>query len=646
MLLELSDEFGFHVQTLQHGLEGYKIASEIAKHGVGLSTFADEWGYKIEAYDAIPYNTAILMRHGVVATVNSDDDGRARRLNIEGAKMMRWGGLTEDEALKTVTYNGAVQLGIDKRVGSIEQGKDADVVIWTGNPLSVYSRVETTLIDGEIFFDRQKDLAMHAAMDKERAESRREGRCRRRVAAVDVAARRVAGRRTRRRIADMRRFIQSFVLGAAVTALPAALSAQFGFNNPRPGPQGTFIIKGGHIVTVSGADIPNGSVVISGGKITAVGANVTAPSGATVIDATGMHVFPGMIETGSSIGLAEITEGANATVDNAEVGRFNPNVQAFFGFDPHSAELGVTRVVGITSVVTSPSGGLIAGSAALMDLAGDTPPQMAVVPRVAMVIQLPGGGRGGRGGGGAGAAAAPATGTTGGRTPLDSIKNMLRDADAYGKAQDAYAKDKTLPRPPHDVVLAALVPVVRGQMPVIFPADAQAEIREAVAFAQEMKLKPIIMGGRDAWRMTDFLKQFDVPVIIRSVQSLPSREDDPYDANYAAPAKLAAAGVRFAIAAGTENPDIRNLPFVAGMAAAFGLSKEDALKSVTLWPAQIFGVGDKLGSIEVGKMANIVIADGDMLEARTNVKHLFIEGREVPLDTKHTELYKAFKDRP
>jgi imidazolonepropionase-like amidohydrolase len=174
MLLELSDEFHFHVQTLQHGLEGYKIASEIAKHGTGLSTFADMWGYKIEAYDAIPYNAAIAMRHGVVTTINSDDDGRARRLNIDAAKLIRFGGLTEDEALKTITYNGAVQLGIDKKVGSLETGKDADVVIWTGNPLSVYSRVETTLIDGEIFFDRTQDAAMREAMAKERADLEKE----------------------------------------------------------------------------------------------------------------------------------------------------------------------------------------------------------------------------------------------------------------------------------------------------------------------------------------------------------------------------------------------------------------------------------------------------------------------------------------
>src|ERR1019366_5120404 len=138
----------------------------------------------------------------------------------------------------------------------------------------------------------------------------------------------------------------------------------------------------------------------------------------------------------------------------------------------------------------------------------------------------------------------------------------------------------------------------------------------------------------------------DVPVIVTSVMALPSREDDPYDGNYSSPGKLAAAGVRFAIAAGEPNPDLRNLPFVAGMAAAFGLSKDDALKSVTLWPAQIFGVGDKLGSIEVGKIANIVVTDGDLLEAKTNTRYLFIDGRQVPLDNKHTTLYTEFKDRP
>ena len=169
MLLNVAKEFGFTVKTLQHGLEGYKIASEIQQAGTGLSSFADEWSYKIEAYDAIPYNVPILLQHGVVATVNSDSDERARRLNIDAAKLVRYGGLSDDDALKTITYNGAVQLGVQDRVGSIEIGKDADVVIWSGHPLSVYSSAETTFIDGEVFFDKQKDLAMRDQMAKERA---------------------------------------------------------------------------------------------------------------------------------------------------------------------------------------------------------------------------------------------------------------------------------------------------------------------------------------------------------------------------------------------------------------------------------------------------------------------------------------------
>jgi imidazolonepropionase-like amidohydrolase len=173
MLINLADEFGFKVKTLQHVLEGYKIATEIAKHGAGASSFADSWSYKIEAYDAIPYNNAILMRHGVLQTINSDSDERVRRLNIDAAKLMRYGGLTEEEALRTITYNGAVQLGVENRVGSIEVGKDADLAIWNNHPLSVYSNVETTFIDGEVFFDRPQDLARRAQVEQQRAELER-----------------------------------------------------------------------------------------------------------------------------------------------------------------------------------------------------------------------------------------------------------------------------------------------------------------------------------------------------------------------------------------------------------------------------------------------------------------------------------------
>ncbi|HJX90600.1 MAG TPA: amidohydrolase family protein [Pyrinomonadaceae bacterium] len=169
MLIGIADEFGFKVKTFQHVLEGYKVAKEIAAHGAGASIFADSWAYKIEAYDAIPYNSAILTRAGVVVSVNSDSDERARRLNIEAAKAMHWGDLTEEQALKLITINPAIQLGIQDKVGSIEVGKDADLAIWNGHPFSVYSRVDTTIIDGDIFFDRQQDLARRADLAKERA---------------------------------------------------------------------------------------------------------------------------------------------------------------------------------------------------------------------------------------------------------------------------------------------------------------------------------------------------------------------------------------------------------------------------------------------------------------------------------------------
>lgn len=169
MLLQLAKEFGFRIATLQHVLEGYKIAKEIAQYGAGASSFADSWSYKIEAYDAIPYNNAIMQKYGVLQTINSDSDERVRRLNVDAAKLMRYGGMTEDEALRTITYNGALQLGVGHRVGSIEVGKDADLAIWNNHPLSVYANVETTFIDGEVFFDKRQDQAQRQQKEQQRA---------------------------------------------------------------------------------------------------------------------------------------------------------------------------------------------------------------------------------------------------------------------------------------------------------------------------------------------------------------------------------------------------------------------------------------------------------------------------------------------
>jgi imidazolonepropionase-like amidohydrolase len=440
------------------------------------------------------------------------------------------------------------------------------------------------------------------------------------------------------------------ILFAILICASSVLAQQIGNPTAQQGvipARGTFAIRNARIVTVSGPDIENGTVVIRDGKIEAVGANVSVPAGAQTIDGTGLYVYPGMIDAGTNMGLVEVPQGANGTVDISEVGDLNPNAKAIIAVNPHSAHIGVTRVEGITTTVTAPTGGLISGQAAVINLLGTAPKEMAVVPQAALVINYPrlGGGGGGGGFGPPQQQAITSEALAANERELDQIRKMLRDAEAYGRSQDAYAKDPSLPRPDRNVVLEPLVPYVRGEQPVIFRAEREAEIRGALRFAEEMKLKPIILGGNDAWKVASLLKAKNVPVILTGIFSLPSREDDPYDTLYEQPAKLLQAGVRFCISTGDAGAEVRNLAQYAGMAAAYGLSKADALKSVTLYPAQIMNVGDRLGSIEAGKMANLVVTDGDLLEIRTRIRYLFIDGRQVVLTSRHTELNDAFKNR-
>jgi imidazolonepropionase-like amidohydrolase len=411
-------------------------------------------------------------------------------------------------------------------------------------------------------------------------------------------------------------------------------------NTPLP----AYVIRNARIVTVSGAEIENGSVVISEGKISAVGVNVSAPAGAKEIDGKGLTVYPGMIDLGTNMGLVEIPTGVPGSVDSQELGDMNPNVAAVWSVNPHRAHIGVTRVGGVTNALSLPSGGIISGQGAFLNLFGGSPREMALVPEAVLMIEFPRIGGGGFGFGGGGNITPEAITQRDRR--IEELRKIFRDAEAYGRAQEAYRKDpKSVQRPVTDPKLAALVPYARGERPVIFRAERDREIRAAIRFAEELKLKPIIIGASEGWKVASFLKEKNVPVILDGTLNLPLREDDAYDSLYENASKLQAAGVRFCISTGDSGAHVRDLPFNAGMAAAFGLPKAEALKSVTLYPAQILGVADRLGSIETGKLANIVITDGDLLEARTNVRYLFIGGRQLPLVSRHTMLNDQFKDR-
>lgn len=428
---------------------------------------------------------------------------------------------------------------------------------------------------------------------------------------------------------------------ALTLLLSSPLLAQSAIPN-NPGVKAAIAIRNATIVPVSSAPIANGTIVFANGRITAVGADVPVPAGTTVIDGTGLFVYPGMIDSGSNVGLVEVSS-VPGTVDTAEIGDFNPNARAAVALNPHSELVPVTRVNGVTHVVATPEGGIISGQSALIQLAGWIPSEMVVKGPTALHIRFPR------------IRSAPSSDQADPDAEkelrksytreVDNLRDLLRDAQAYAKAAAARSADGNIRRFDRDLVLEALVPVVEGRVPVMLHANLARDIRAALAFADELKLKAILADAQDVVQVLDEVKRRNMPVILGPILSLPQREDDPYDLLFTNAKALHDAGIPFAIQT-SDAHNTRNLPYHAGASAAFGLPKDVALKAVTLYAAQIWGVADRLGSLEAGKEASLIVTDGDPLEIRTNVKRVFIAGEEIPMDSRHTLLYEKFLNRP
>ncbi|MGB0036843.1 MAG: amidohydrolase family protein, partial [Candidatus Acidiferrales bacterium] len=401
---------------------------------------------------------------------------------------------------------------------------------------------------------------------------------------------------------------------------------------------GVYAIKGAKVYTLVGPAIENGTVIIRGGKIAAVGANLAIPADAQVIDATGLEVYPGMFDPITQIGLNEVGA-VRATVDLVEVGDYNPELVAAMAVNPASAHIPVTRASGITHVIVAPgtsgfdlsSGGLITGQASAFNLAGWTMDEMQIQRSVAMVINWP----------------SIETRTFDFSTfsfkdkpyadakkeydkSINELSDWLDRARHYAQAQEKGS-------PAHferDLKLEALVPVVEGKLPVLIVAGEAREIRNAVEFCTKQNLKMILGDGADAWKVMDLLKEKKIPVILGPTERLPLKEDTPYDKPMALPAELNAAGIPFAFSSfGTSFS--RRLSQYAGTAVAYGLSHDEALKAVTLNAAQIFGLADQLGTIEPGKLGNLIVTNGDPLEIQTQVRYLFIKGQLTGTDNRH-----------
>jgi imidazolonepropionase-like amidohydrolase len=431
------------------------------------------------------------------------------------------------------------------------------------------------------------------------------------------------------------------------------LSAAYFFSAaiaPAQTPSTNYAITHAKIFTLAGPPIDDGILVIRDGKIAAVGTNVDIPSGAQIIDGKGLQVYPGLFDPVTQMGLSEISA-VSATVDTSETGAFNPDAVAADAILPSSEHIPVTRTAGITEVLAVPASGgfdsrgsanILGGQASAIHLAGWTINDMLIKKSVAMVLDWPKI-----------------------ETQSFDFATFSRKNKSFAEAKQEYEKQINelsdwLDNARHyaqawghggpaeyqrDLKLEALVPVVRGELPVLVFADRARDIRSAVEFCDKQKLKMILAGGAEAYKVKELLRSKSIPVILQPTLTEPLNEDDPYDRSLTQPAELADARVKIAFGS-FDNSFARRLGQQAANAVAYGLPYDEALKAVTLYPARIFGLADQIGTLETGKIANVIVTNGDPLELTTDVRYLFIKGQLTPTDNKHKSLYDKYLNRP
>jgi imidazolonepropionase-like amidohydrolase len=427
----------------------------------------------------------------------------------------------------------------------------------------------------------------------------------------------------------------------------------------------SLFIRGVDVYPVKGEEAKGVSVLVQDGKIADIGAKLVAPKGIKVVDGKGLRLYPGMIDSNTELGLSEISA-ERVTVDTGELGEFMPQLKALSAVNPESEHFGVVRANGITSVMTFPAAGgrggrggggaqYISGQAALIHMDGWTWEDMEINRSAAVHLLFPSiATRGGRGGlanvdfadeiallFGGGAAAGTYT-----EAKKQYDDQVAKVTEFFEKARQ-YQKERTanLPGFKRDLKLEAMIPVLEGKVPVAVPAARERAIHDAIAFAEKEHIKIVILAPQELGKEGPELKAKNVPVILGRTEALPENQDAPYDYAESLPGEFYKAGVK--IAFGTfDNEFSRNLPYNAARAVAYGLPYDAALKAVTINAAEIWGVGDKTGSIEKGKWADLMLTTGDPLEVPTQIKGLYIKGKEVDLSNKQTRLYQKYLARP
>ncbi|HYU01542.1 MAG TPA: amidohydrolase family protein [Gemmatimonadales bacterium] len=391
----------------------------------------------------------------------------------------------------------------------------------------------------------------------------------------------------------------------------------------------TIAITGGTVYPVSGPKIGNATVLIRDGKIAAVGTNVTVPTDATRIDAAGKWVTPGLIDGGGQMGLVEIGAVAGTRDGNLATDSVAASFNVAEGLNPASVLIPVTRSEGITTALAAPGGHLISGQAVLIDLDGATIEQMLAKSPVGLVVNLSEAAKDEAGGSRAGVSA--------------RLRRLFRDAIEYERRKVDFNRAQMQPLAAAAPDLEALLPVLHGRLPLIADAERRSDIETALRLAKEFQLKLILAGAAEGWEIAGEIAAVGVPVLVQPLDNIPSY--DSLGVRYENAALLAKAGVKVVLLE-TDTHNSRNLRQQAGNAVAYGMSWDQALRAVTLSPSEVFGVADRYGSLEPGKVANVVVWSGDPFEFTTGVDHVIIRGREVPLRSRQTELFQRYKTLP
>jgi imidazolonepropionase-like amidohydrolase len=399
--------------------------------------------------------------------------------------------------------------------------------------------------------------------------------------------------------------------------------------------KGTFALTNASIQTVT-KGLVTGTLLIQDGKIAALGANVAIPAGAETINCQGLTLYPAFIDAGTNLGLVEVSS-VDVTVDADELGDLTPQMEAITAVNPNSVAIPVTRVDGISTVLVTPEGGRFPGTASLINLAGYSPDQMYAGYK-AIVMNFP------SSGGSFFDQRSEEERKKDEEKALKKLNEYWDNAILYHRIDSAARKDPTI-KVAYNPEMAALAQVLRSEMPMLIEVNKADEIERALKWVTDRKLKNVVFTGvAEGWRVADKIAKAKIPVITGPVIAIPTRASDRYDKAYANPGLMHKAGVKVAIRS-NDSENVRNLPFHAAFAAAYGMGKEEALRAITITPAEILGVDKQYGSLEVGKVANVFAATGDPLETKTQIKHLFITGYQIPLDSRHIQLYQEFLER-